>query len=141
MLSKAKEIVFFVDTCFSVAKENSGGRCVLPPGARPIVAVKAAPTPSNIALFTAAEPAQVARSTTNQGAGLFSWHLLHGLGAGAADLNGDGQITLKELADYVAPRVAREAAKANQLQNPRLKLGDTIAQSGDMVIEWGIAAN
>jgi len=139
--SKAKEIVFFVDACFSVARENSGGRCVLPPGARPIVAVKAAPTPGNIVLFTAAEPAQVARSTANQGAGLFSWHLLHGLGAGAADLNGDGQITLQELADYVTPRVAREAAKANLVQSPRLKVGDKLVRSGDMVIEWGIATN
>jgi hypothetical protein len=139
--SKAKEIVVFVDSCFSVAKENSGGRCVLPPGARPIVSVKSAPTPGNIVLFTASEPAQVARSTANQAAGLFSWHLLHGLGAGAADLNGDGQITVQELADYVTPRVAREAAKANLVQSPRLKLGDKLARSGDVVIEWGIASN
>jgi hypothetical protein len=63
------------------------------------------------------------------------------LGAGAADLNGDGQITVQELADYVTPRVAREAAKANVVQSPRLKLGDKLARSGDVVIEWGIASN
>ena len=35
-----------------------------------------------------------------------------------ADLNGDGQISLKELVDFVGPRVTREAAKANRAQHP-----------------------
>jgi len=132
--SKAKESIFFVDACFS----GVGPRSVLAPGLRPIVRLKAAGAPDKVALFTASGPDEVSGAANQGQGGLFSSYLLRGLGRGAADLNGDGQITLRELADYVGPRVTREAAGANRAQNPSLKMGDKLAQPGELVLAWGL---
>ena len=133
--SKAKEIIVFADACFS----GSGGRSVLAPGVRPIVRVKSVSTPSNVVLFSASGGAEISGPTSDGKAGLFSTHLLQGLGSGRADLNGDGQISLKELIDYVGPRVSREAAKANRAQHPALRSGDKVSSSAQIMLVWGLA--
>jgi hypothetical protein len=132
--SKAKEVIMFTDACFS----GSGGRSVLAPGARPIVRVKSVPTPGNIVLFSASGGAEISGPTSDGKAGLFSAYVLQGLGNGHADLNGDGQISLKELIDYVAPRVTREAAKANRAQHPVLRSGDKLPSSTEVLLVWGL---
>jgi Ca2+-binding EF-hand superfamily protein len=64
---------------------------------------------------------------------------MQGLGNGRADLNGDGQISLKELVDFVGPRVTREAAKANRAQHPALKAGEKMSStSGQLMLVWGL---
>jgi hypothetical protein len=132
--SKAKEIIMFADACFS----GSGGRSVLAPGARPIVRVKSAPTPGNVVMFSASGGAEISGPTSDGKAGLFSTYLLQGLGNGRADLNGDGQISLKELIDYIGPRVSREAAKANRAQHPALRSGDKVSSSAQIMLVWGL---
>ena len=132
--SKAKEVILFTDACFS----GSGGRSVLAPGARPIVRVKSVTTPGNVVLFSASGGNEISGPTSDGKAGLFSTYLLQGLGNGRADLNGDGQISLKELIDYVGPRVSREAAKANRVQHPALKSGDKVSSGAQIMLVWGL---
>ena len=132
--SKAKEVILFTDACFS----GSGGRSVLAPGARPIVRVKSVPTPGNVVMFSASGGGEISGPTSDGKAGLFSTYLLQGLGNGRADLNGDGQISLKELIDYVGPRVSREAAKANRAQHPALRSGDKVSGSATIMLVWGL---
>ena len=132
--SKAKEAIMFVDSCFS----GSGGRSVLAAGARPIVRIKAVPTSGNVIMFSASGGGEISGPTSDGKAGLFSAYLLEGLGNGRADLTGDGQISLKELGDYVGPRVSREAAKAHRDQHPALRSGDKVANSAQLMLVWGL---
>ena len=132
--SKAKDVVVFTDACFS----GSGGRSVLAPGARPIVRMKSVATPGNVVMFSASGGEEISGPTADGKSGLFSWHLLQGLASGKADMNGDGQITLEELANYVSPRVTREAARANRAQHPALKSGDKATKPAQMMLVWGL---
>jgi len=132
--SKAKEVIMFTDACFS----GTGGRSVLAPGARPIVRVKSVSTPGNVVMFSASGGDEISGPTSDGKSGLFSSYLLQGLGNGRADLNGDGQISLKELIDYVGPRVTREAAKANRAQHPAVKSGDKVSGAAQIMLVWGL---
>jgi uncharacterized caspase-like protein len=132
--SKAKDVVVFTDACFS----GSGGRSVLAAGARPIVRMKNVATPGNVVMFSASGGDEISGPTADGRSGLFSWHLLQGLGSGKADSNGDGQITLEELANYVSPRVTREAARANRAQHPALKSGDKATKPPQLMLVWGL---
>jgi hypothetical protein len=110
----------------------------LAPGARPIVRMKNVPAPGNVAMFSASGGEEISGPTGDGRSGLFSWHLVQGLGSGKADMNGDGQITLEELSNYVSPRVTREAAKANRAQHPALKSGDKATKPAQMMLVWGL---
>ncbi len=133
--SKARDVLAVVDSCFS----GAGGRSVLPPGARPIVRVKEESAPPQLALFSASSGNEISGPTEAGDGGLFTQYVLQGLGTAAADANGDGQVSLTELSQWVAPRVAREAKKANRDQNPALTVGKGLAADTFMV-EWGVAA-
>jgi uncharacterized caspase-like protein len=132
--SKAKEVIMFTDACFS----GTGGRSVLAPGARPIVRLKSVSAPGNVVMFSASGGDEISGPTSDGKSGLFSSVLLQGLGNGRADLNGDGQISLKELIDYVGPRVTREAAKANRAQHPSVKSGDKVSGAAQIMLVWGL---
>jgi uncharacterized caspase-like protein len=132
--SKAREVLMFTDACFS----GTGGRSVLAPGARPIVRMKSVATPGNVVMFSASGGDEISGPTSDGKSGLFSSYLLQGLGNGRADLNGDGQISLKELIDYVGPRVTREAAKANRAQHPAVKSGDKVSGAAQIMLVWGL---
>ena len=73
-------------------------------------------------MFSASGADEGTGTTADGKHGLFSSFLLQGL-QGAADADGDGRITAKELHEYVSEGVADEAARANRRQNPRL-VGD-----------------
>jgi hypothetical protein len=45
--------------------------------------------------------------------------LVEGLGPGQADLDGDGQISLAELHQWLAPRIARAARRATMARARR----------------------
>lgn len=116
----AREVLAVVDTCFS----GAGGRSVLAPGTRPLVRVRQVEVASDagptVALFAASGADEISGAREGTEAGLFTSHLVEGLGTGRADVDGDGQITLRELADWVTPRVAREARRAGRSQTPTL---------------------
>jgi hypothetical protein len=57
---------------------------------------------------------------------------------GQADGDGDGQLTLKQLADWVSLRVSREAKKSQRDQMPRLAIGKGLRDAQNLPIVWGI---
>lgn len=75
---------------------------------------------------------------TGAAAGLFTDYVIQGLGTGAADLDGDGQISLQELSDYVRPRVSREARKDNRDQKPSLVVGQALGSPSSFIVAWGL---
>ncbi len=133
--TKAKEVIAFVDSCFS----GAGGRSVLPPGARPLVRVKDAAASPRLALFSAASGSEISGPVVGGAAGLFSNVVTEALGTAQAVIDGDGQITLQELADWVKPRVAREAKRDNREQNPSLTLSGELGAPASIAIEWGVS--
>jgi hypothetical protein len=62
------------------------------------------------------------------------------LGTGQADLDGDGQITLKELVDWIRPRVAREARRLSREQTPSVALGTALGDGQGLVVVQGLEA-
>jgi hypothetical protein len=133
--SKAREVLAIVDSCFS----GAGGRSVLPPGARPIVRVREERAPAQLAIFSASKDSQISGPVPGGSGGLFTKFVVEGLGSGAADANGDGQISLAELSQWVTPRVAREARKDNRDQNPSLTVGKGLGSADSFIVEWGLA--
>ena len=61
-----------------------------------------------------------------------------GLGTGQADADGDGQITMQELSDWVGPRVARDAKKDGREQHPALTVGSGIGSAKNLAVEYGL---
>ncbi len=131
--TKARDVVAIVDSCFS----GAGGRSVLPAGARPLVPVKVEKARAKLVLLTAVSGAQISGPVAGKPDGLFTHHLTQALGGGMADLDGDRQITVQELFDWVKPRVARDARRDNREQTPALIVGS--GSSGDFVITSGIS--
>jgi hypothetical protein len=126
----AKEVIAVLDSCFS----GAGGRSVLPPGARPLVSVKATEQPATIALFSASGETEISGPTADGTGGLFTKYVIDALKNGQADADGDGAVSLDELTQWVSPRVAREAQKANRAQTPKLTSG---VPSKDTLFAWG----
>jgi hypothetical protein len=118
--TRAKDVVAIIDASFSGAGERSAQAvdAVAPRVITdPEVAVR-------VALLSAVTSAEVAgSSTTRDGGGLLTRWLVEGLGTARADLDGDGQITLQELATWAGPRVTREAKRDKRSQAPALLLG------------------
>jgi hypothetical protein len=137
--SGAREVVAMVDTCFS----GAGGRSVLPPGTRPLVRVKPVEVVDDVkpkvALFAASGADEISGAREGVDAGLFTSYLVEGLGTGSADADGDGQITLRELSDWVTPRVAREARRAGRAQTPTLIVASPEA-AASLVVAYGYSA-
>ena len=134
--SKAREVLAIVDSCFS----GAGGRSVLPPGARPLVRVREVTPTAQVALFSASSGSEISGPASGGGGGLFTQTLTQGLGTGAADMDGDGQVSLQELADWTRPRVSREAKKDNREQTPSLAVGSGLGGASSFIVEWGLPA-
>jgi hypothetical protein len=130
----AREVFAFVDVGFG----GAGGRSITPPNTRPAAAVKLAP-PAKVVLCTAAGDAGAAGPDAAGTAGLFTRHLLEGLGAARADRNGDGQISLQELVDYVQPRVANDAQAQQRVQRPAVAAGPSLTALTDLILAFGVA--
>lgn len=134
--TKARDVLAMVDTCFS----GAGGRSVLPDGARPLVRVKDAPVAPRLALMTASSGAEISGPVPGGAGGLFTRYLTEGLGKGQADINGDGQISLQELTEWVRPRVARDAKRDNRDQTPGVQVGSGLqGGASSFIIAQGIA--
>lgn len=135
--TQAKEVIVFLDTCFS----GAGGRSVLPPGTRPLVRVVTPRSPAKLALFTSSSGSEVSGGGAHLAGGMFSHYLIEGLGKGSADIDGDRQVTLEELAAWVTPRVKRQAMQEqNRAQTPSLTLGAGVSSAADISLAWGIAS-
>jgi hypothetical protein len=133
--SPARDVIAFTDACFS----GGGGRSLLPKGARPLLRVREATTPSRVALYAAATSAQISGPTSDDSAGLFTSTLADAIGDAQADIDGDGAITLAELEQWSTPRVERAAKRQNREQRPSLSVaGGTSASS--IVVAAGLAA-
>jgi len=133
--TRAKEVIAFADSCFS----GAGGRSVLPKGTRPLVRVAKTKAKGRVTLFSASTGAEISGPAADGQGGLFTSHLLEALGTGAADIDGDGQISLKELHDWISPRVSREAKRDNREQHPELSLGSKVGDPDQLIIGWGYA--
>ena len=133
--TRAKDVLVVLDSCFS----GAGGRSVLPPGARPLMRVRDAAPAAQVALFTAAGASEISGPAPGDSLGLFTKYVTEGLGTGAADGDGDGQISLQELADWVKPRVARDARKDNREQTPSVTVGNNVGSAGSFSVAWGFA--
>ncbi len=135
--TKARDVLAVVDSCFS----GAGGRSVLPDGARPLVRVKEASVAPRLALLTASSGAEISGPAPDGNGGLFTRYVNEGLGRGQADINGDGQISLQELSEWVRPRVARDAKRDNRDQTPSMQVGSGLAGgASSFIIAQGIAA-
>ncbi len=132
--TKAKEVLAVVDSCFS----GAGGRSVLPEGARPLVKLKDTAPVAHVSMFGAASGAEISGPAEDNDGGLFSKYVADGIGTAAADIDGDGTVSLKELADWVTPRVTREAKRMNREQTPSLAIG-TGTGASDFAVAYGIA--
>ncbi len=132
--TKAKETLAFVDSCFS----GSGGRSVIAKGTRPLVKLKAVSEPAAVVLFSASSGTQISGPSAEGNRGAFTKYLVQGIGEAKADANGDGQLTLQELADWVTPRVEREAKAQSREQTPKLAVGQKAGAPKDLAVAWGL---
>lgn len=114
---EAKEIVVFLDACFS----GTGPRSAPKPGLRPLVSQLESlkPKEKRISILSAAAGVQTAGTKKDAEHGLFSYYLLKGL-AGEADGNGDKHLSLKELHSYLKKKVSADARRENRDQDPQL---------------------
>jgi hypothetical protein len=130
--TKAGDVLAILDSCFS----GAGGRSVLPPGARPLVRVHETAVPaagSRLAVLSASGGGEISGPVVNGSGGLFTKHVADAL-AGQADADGDGKLSLKELFDFVKPRVAKEARRDNREQTPQLTTGRNVGDGGGFVV-------
>ncbi|MFN8581794.1 MAG: caspase family protein [Gemmatimonadaceae bacterium] len=124
---KARRVLVFIDACFSGV---SRGGVSLSDGSRPIVVSIEHPAllRDGMAVFAAAQGAQVANDLPDQQHGLFSYQLFRGL-RGAADGDGNGAITVSELDAFLSAAVPAGAARRDREQRPL-----TIARERSLVV-------
>ena len=112
---EAKEIVVFLDSCFS----GAGGRSLIAANLRPLVTVQDSPRlGSKLSVLTASTGGEVAESSDAKGHGLFTYYLLRGL-QGDADAQ-EGHVRLDGLFQYVERNVLKAAHRENREQHPKL---------------------
>lgn len=136
--TKAREVFAFVDSCFS----GAGGRSVLPPGARPLLLRPSAVgggTP-RIALFTSSGASEISGPDSEGNTGLFTKHLLDALGRGKADIDGDGQVSARELEVWITPRVTAEAKRLERNQTPTLVVGTGLSRAEELIVAHGVVS-
>ncbi len=113
----AKEILVAIDSCFS---GQPGTRSVIAKGTKPMVITTEGPWAAlgdRGIVFTAGN--QVSTVYQEKQHGLFTYFFLKGL-QGAADLNGDGAVSVQELFTYLQPEVVKTARRQNVNQEPGL---------------------
>jgi hypothetical protein len=75
-----------------------------------------------VSILTAASASESSYESDDLQGGIFTHYLLKGL-RGKADADGDGGVTMQELATYVAAETPREAQRTNHQQHPRYAPG------------------
>ena len=113
---KGQTTYLFLDACFS----GNGDRSVLAEGTRPLVPVKEIKTSGGVVTFSASQATETTGGHSS-GRGLFSYHLLNAL-AGSADKNGDRDVSVAEVRDYLVTKVQDDARRDNREQTPTVAL-------------------
>lgn len=112
---QAKDVVVFLDSCFS----GAGGRSLIASNLRPLVSVRDAPSPGRkLSVLTAATGGETAGSSDQKGHGVFTYYLLKGLQGEARSPS--GHVDLASLSRYVGENVLRAAHRENREQHPKL---------------------
>ncbi|MDP8313640.1 MAG: caspase family protein [Candidatus Celaenobacter antarcticus] len=111
---KAKNVTVFLDACFSGANRESE---MLLADARPITIEVDSPIAYGITVFSAASSKEISSAWPDMKHGLFSYFVMKGL-QGNADENSDGDLTIKELGDYIQSNVSMQAGYLDREQTP-----------------------
>ncbi|MGC9362672.1 MAG: caspase family protein, partial [Candidatus Syntrophosphaera sp.] len=118
---KARQVVIFLDSCFSGGTRNNE---IILAGAKPVFISPELPSVAdNVTVFSAATGSQIASSYPDMQHGLFSYYLMKGL-RGEADADGNKKITQAELNGYLADNVSARARRMGREQDPQLQSGD-----------------
>lgn len=100
----AKQVVVFLDACFSGAQRGVG---MLASSRGVAIAAKKAVPQGNMVVFSAASADETAYPYNEKGHGLFTYYLLKKLN------ETKGDVTLGELGSYICEKVAQEAVVTN----------------------------
>ncbi|MBN1561627.1 PEGA domain-containing protein [candidate division KSB1 bacterium] len=119
---ESNQIVFFIDSCYS---GEAGGRTFQQPYYQTRHLQLTNDFLDNVAgegrlVVTACGVNEVSMETEELGHGLFTYYLMQGL-KGAADTDGDGLVTDRELYDYIFENVSRKARMMGGSMHPILK--------------------
>ncbi len=109
---KAKEIIVAMDACFS----GAGGRSVLAKGMRPLVTKVDVGLHGSkkIIVFSASAADEITGTDDAQGHGLFTYYFLKALN------EHKGKATVKQVYDFLRPKVRNAARRSNRDQSPQL---------------------
>ncbi|MDE6121580.1 MAG: caspase family protein, partial [Muribaculaceae bacterium] len=118
-------VMVFIDACFSGA-EREGGMLAAPLGARAVaIKAKEAAPKGNMFVLTAASGNETALPYKEKNHGMFTYYLLRKI------QESKGNVTLKDLSDYVIENVRRQSNFINHKpQTP------TVTTSGQMVNDY-----
>lgn len=121
----ANSVMVFVDACFSGAQRD-GNMLMSARG----VAIKAKPTEprGNMFIFSAADGQETALPYAEKNHGLFTYYVLKKL------QDSKGNVTLKELSDYVISQVSRQSNLINgKPQTPNVSVSGTLRDTWSQV--------
>jgi tetratricopeptide (TPR) repeat protein len=104
----AKEVLVIMDACFS----GTGGRSVLPPGARSLVARPKIQPANRLIVLASTQDNQITTTLPEQQQGLFTYFFLRALKEGKKDIT--------EVYEYLKPLVEDEAKRQNVDQTPTI---------------------
>jgi TPR repeat protein len=112
----AKKILVALDSCFS----GAGGRSVLAKGLRPLVTKVELPgrAAKKVTVLSASAGEEVTGTLSEKQHGIFTYYLLDSLNQAGA--NPFGTVSVRQLYDYLSPRVSDEARRQNRSQSPSL---------------------
>jgi hypothetical protein len=116
----AASVTVFLDACFSGANRDNE---MLLADARPVFMEVDATMSANVTVFSASGGKEISSAWPEKKHGLFSYFLMKGM-RGDADANGDQQITVGELGDYVKENVSDMAGMLDREQTPGLQTMD-----------------
>src|SRR5207237_10919995 len=93
---------------------------------------------ARVAILWASGGSEISGPAAGGGGGVFTKYIVDGVGAGHADANSDGKVSLQELYDWVKPRVAREARRDNRDQNPTMTIGSDVGDAATFIVASGL---
>ncbi|MEM7624474.1 MAG: caspase family protein [Planctomycetota bacterium] len=130
-LLPCERLIFLADTCYSGGIAE-GGRTVSAEGvalkgvAMSTVSIVERASGQGRVILTASKDNEIAHEKQELGHGVFTYHLVEGLD-GAADTNGNQQVTVREIYRYVAAEVPRttDGSQHPQINDEELR-GDIV---------------
>jgi hypothetical protein len=123
----AGRVVLLFDTSFA-------GRVVTGADSVTTVHTSSSNTGQSLAVFSSSGSNESAIESGTTGHSLFAYALIQGLG-GAADLNGDGVVTVRELGEYVRQEVTAMSTKFGFPQHPTVFYEGAVAQESVALIK------